>query len=390
MIKLVCTIIALLNGIVASAESPWPRYTIDASSRGADGARLADVNGDGLPDVVTPWEEGGAIRIAFHPGHAQVREPWPVVEIGRVGQPEDAMAIDLDGDGQLDVVSACEGDTRSIYVHWAPTDKADLMNPEAWTTEILPASKKLMQFMFTEALDVNQDGRVDLVTGAKNEDAMLGWFESPENPRALDNWTWHPIAPVGWIMSIRSEPRGPSNSPALLVSDRRGTNRGVYRVYPEGDPTQAWTWNRIGGENQEVMFMDYLRYPPNRWAYAWGVWSEGAMLKLTQRSPAIQFPKLDDSGGGKGVALGDLNEDGLEDLAVTCEHADGKYGVFYYAQPPRNADVVSEWTRHDIGGIIGTKFDRIELIDLDNDGDLDLLTCEEKENLGVIWYENPR
>ena len=90
------------------------------------------------------------------------------------------------------------------------------------------------------------------------------------------------------------------------------------------------------------------------------------------------------------MALGDLNGDGLEDLAVTCEHAKGKFGVFYYAQPPRNADVVSEWTRHDIGGIIGTKFDRIELIDLDNDGDLDLLTCEEKENLGVIWYENPR
>ena len=29
------------------------------------------------------------------------------------------------------------------------------------------------------------------------------------------------------------------------------------------------------------------------------------------------------------------------------------------------------------------------MIDLDGDNDLDVLTCEERHNLGVIWYENP-
>ena len=33
------------------------------------------------------------------------------------------------------------------------------------------------------------------------------------------------------------------------------------------------------------------------------------------------------------------------------------------------------------------KFDRLELLDLDEDGDLDVLTCEKRDNLGVIWYE---
>ena len=28
-------------------------------------------------------------------------------------------------------------------------------------------------------------------------------------------------------------------------------------------------------------------------------------------------------------------------------------------------------------------------VDMDGDGDLDVLTCEERDNLGVIWYENP-
>ncbi|HBM76648.1 MAG TPA: VCBS repeat-containing protein, partial [Verrucomicrobiales bacterium] len=37
----------------------------------------------------------------------------------------------------------------------------------------------------------------------------------------------------------------------------------------------------------------------------------------------------------------------------------------------------------------GSKFDLIELIDLDEDGDLDVVTCEELAGLGLIWYENP-
>ena len=46
------------------------------------------------------------------------------------------------------------------------------------------------------------------------------------------------------------------------------------------------------------------------------------------------------------------------------------------------------WEANEIGGLEGTKFDLVVLTDLDGDGDLDALTCEERENLGVIWYEN--
>src|SRR5262245_32422421 len=82
--------------------APWPRHTIDASSVGADGVKLADVNRDGLRDIITGWEEGGEVRLYLNPGPAQNRQPWPRLRLGQVRSPEDAVLADLDGDGMLD------------------------------------------------------------------------------------------------------------------------------------------------------------------------------------------------------------------------------------------------------------------------------------------------
>ena len=75
--------------------SPWVRHTIDAGSRGADGVRVADLNRDQLPDLVTGWEEGGQVRAYLNPGPVQAKHPWPKVIIGSVASPEDAVFADV-------------------------------------------------------------------------------------------------------------------------------------------------------------------------------------------------------------------------------------------------------------------------------------------------------
>ena len=91
---------------------PWTRHVIDDSSKGADGVRLQDVNGDGRPDCVTGWEEGGLTRVYLHPGAAAVCNRWPAVTVGKTPSVEDAVRVDLDGDGRTDVVSSCETAAR--------------------------------------------------------------------------------------------------------------------------------------------------------------------------------------------------------------------------------------------------------------------------------------
>ncbi len=381
----------------AGGGQPWARHVIDDSSRGADGVRLLDVNGDGLPDITTGWEEGGGVRVYLNPGAARVKGRWPAVTAGRVRSPEDAVLVDLDGDGAADVISSCEGSQRAMFVHWAPAEKPRYLDEQAWTTQALPAAQGLMQWMF--ALPLQVDGRhgVDLIAGGKNDNASLGWFEAPAEPRKLAEWRWRPLRPVGWLMSLIAQDLDGDGDPDVLFSDRRGPQSGVYWLeHPGYGGAVRGPWNEhpIGAQSLEAMFVstadldrdgltDVLSaVRPNRLFFHRRLSPDG---KRWQSYP-ILLPET--AGTAKAVKAADIDLDGRTDIIFSCENAaQGKSGVMWLS---RKDEVRSErWLPHDISGPGGQKYDLVELLDLDGDGDLDVVTCEETGNLGVIWYENP-
>src|SRR5262249_34197095 len=162
----------------------WKRHVIDNSSRGADGVRLADVNGDGLLDITTGWEQGGAVRVYLNPGPAKSPLPWPAVTVGNVGNVEDAVFVDLDGDGAIDVVSGCEGATRTMFVHWAPRNKSRYLDPAAWVTAPIPATQNKAMWMFCAPAQLDGKHGPDLIAGSKAKEpggAAIGWLEAPPN-----------------------------------------------------------------------------------------------------------------------------------------------------------------------------------------------------------------
>jgi len=378
-----------------SAE-PWPRHTIDNTSRGADGVRLADANGDGRLDIATGWEEGGVIRVYLNPGPEAAAEPWPAVTVGEVKAAEDAVLVDLDGDGAVDVVSCCEGGTRSVYVHWAPAEPADYLDAAKWQTEAFPALAGEQLWMY--ALPIEIDGRhgIDLAIGSKG-DGSVGWLQSPENPRELAAWKWHRLYDAGWIMSIDAHDMDGDGDRDLLVSDRKGKSRGLlWLEHPSTEAVvagEAWTEHRIGAAGQEAMFLTTGDLGDGKLSIALATSDNKLMLftrgenEWTERS----MPNPREMPVGKGVAIGDLDGDGLADLVHSIENRSGNEvpGVMWTSSrdAPLTSDSGREW--RDVSGVEGIKFDLLKLLDLDGDGDLDVIGCEERDNLGVFWYENP-
>lgn len=406
------------------AGDPWKMHVIDNEGRGSDGTKLMDINGDGLPDITTAWEEDGSTRVYLNPGPGKAHQPWPKVIVGRTPSAEDALFVDLDGDGHVDVVTATEGKSRRMYVHWAPTRPSDFSEARAWDQATLPATIDVTHWMYAQAM--NLDGRhgIDLVVGGKagvrpNEEkagrSMLAWLESPSNPRDLAAWRLHPLVEAGWIMSIESEDMDGDGDRDILYSDRYGSTRGVYWLENPGAQAVAagasWKKHPIGAvEAQQVMFLRVGDIDGDKLKDIVVGIKNGLQADIREdphlHSGIMILRRLDatgdrwtssvmsvpaNAGNIKGVAIGDIDQDGKTDIVATSEGASGaRIGVYWLENHIFPAG--TNWEARNIAGAPGIKFDLVHLLDLDADGDLDVLTNEEREGrkgLGVVWYENP-
>ncbi len=360
---------------------------------GADGVRVADVNGDGRPDLTTGWEQGGAVRIAFHPGFADVQQPWPAVTVGTVPGVEDAAFADLDGDDSIDVISCAEGKVNSVFVHWGPSP-TDYARAAAWTTKAFPASAK-RRWMFALPMDVNQDGKLDIVIGSKKSNAMVGWLEQPEEARNLKAWRLHEMCPAGWIMSLRNLDVDGDGDEDVILSDRYEKGQGIFWLENPGSENpsklrQPWPRHMIGGEGRQVMFLTTGDLNLDGKSDVVCATLEGDLLLFLRAESGWKesvIPLPFGLTAGKGVGIADIDGDGRPDLVTTSEAQREKADMVSVAWLRQREN--GTWMEHRISDEKGRKFDRIEMLDLDGDGDLDVVTCEEVHNLGVFWYENP-
>ncbi|NEO57000.1 MAG: VCBS repeat-containing protein [Okeania sp. SIO3B5] len=397
--------IAYNHSALGESTVPWKMHVIDNTSRGADGVRLGDINHDGLMDIVTPWEEGCEVKVYRNPGYKLAKNPWLAVTVGKVGSPEDAVFADIDDDGVFDVISASEGDVKSLQVSWAPSQKRDYFLSTLWKTRSIPAAEGMQKWMFSLPMQIDGKNGIDILAGGKEENAQIGWFQAPQNAHDLTRWQWHPLYSVGWIMSLVSVDIDRDGDLDIVGSDRKGTNSGCFWIENPGKDRvleQQWLFHPIGDRQKEVMFLDVVDFDgDNLLDILVATRGKEILFHHQQGNNAdswktfiVQIPP-DTAGTAKAVKVGDINLDGKLDIVFTCENAQDKSGVMWLSY--ENDIYQPNWSAHDISGPKGIKYDLVHLIDLDGDGDLDVVTCEEAEKteetsylgLGVIWYENP-
>ncbi len=215
----------------------WPDWT---KHRLADGAfttdlAVADVTGDGCPDVVVPNDQG--LQLYRNPrgrGGDPARDAWEPINLGAAGaRMHDVRVADLDGDGRLDVVARHQsgfGKQLGNAVHLWYQEAVDRWRHERFAC---PHGEGL------ELADLDGDGRPDVIIGGR-------WYRNPGGRGGL--WTAHLYLPApafesGWTKGDVKVAVGDLNGdgrPDIVLTPAEGRGRFSWFEAPADPRSPDW------------------------------------------------------------------------------------------------------------------------------------------------------
>jgi hypothetical protein len=160
----------------------WTARTISTTADGANSVFATDVDGDGDVDALSA--SSGDDKIAWYENNGASPPGWTARTISTAADGAQAVfAADVDGDGDVDALSASSGDDE---IAWYENDGA---SPPGWTARAISTVADDAHSVF--ATDVDGDGDVDALSASANDD-KVAWYEN--NGATPPGWTAHTIS----------------------------------------------------------------------------------------------------------------------------------------------------------------------------------------------------
>jgi hypothetical protein len=294
---------------------------ISASADGAFSVYTADVDGDGDLDTLSAsfFDD----RIAWYENTAGDGSAWTARTISKAATfAQSVFAADVDGDGHTDVLSASERGDRITWYENAAGDGS------AWPSHEITASADGARCVF--AADMDRDGDIDALSASRDDD-KIAWYENKLGDGS--EWKEH-------VISTKAD-----SAHAVFVADVDGDGDNDAVSASEDDDKVAWYENRTGDGS---------------------TWKEWIITDKADSAHSVYAADVDGDGD-----VDVLSASYLDDTVAWYENATGK-GAAWIAHPiSTSADAAIS----------------VVAADLDGDGDLDVLSASGNDDT-VAWHEN--
>lgn len=372
----------------------YARHVVDDEMAGGYGLEIADIDGDGLLDIVA---------LATNPAQfVWYRNPsWEKHLITANSRGDIAAAAqDIDGDGDIDLVLASEFNlaesTQGGLLQWFENPGNPTQNQEwqAYTIDRVPTSHRLRWGNFNgKGPSLINLPIIGIGASAPRYEggAQMKAYEIPANPKGVwgsvvvsnDLEMAHGIAVVDWNGDGRDDLLTASfagiNLTQLAV-DGRFVKQTPVGVGNRGErPTQGSSEVGLGSLADGSRFIasiepwhgnEVVVYRPN---------DDG--------SRPWQRTVIDDTfAGGHALIVADLNNDGVDE--IIAGHRSSPYGLYSY----RYMAATGQWERTalDAGGIGVAGIAGIAVVDLNGDGYRDIVAIGSATGNVVLFASRVR
>ena len=353
----------------------FPAFTshvITTSANAAKSVYAADMDGDGDVDVLSASSDDD--KIAWYENNGGSPPAFTGYIITTTA--DDARSVhaaDVDGDGDMDVLSASYGDNK---IAWYENDGA---SPPAFTSHVITTNADCARSVY--AADVDGDGDLDVLSASYDDD-KIAWYENDGgSPPAFTSHVITTDANGAWsVYAVDVDGDGDVDVLSTSIWDTKAWYEN------DGGSPPSFTSHVIAGGDTSVYAVD-VDGDGDVDVLSASVWGDKIAWYENDGGspPAFTSHVITTAANGVwSVYAADVDGDGDLDV-LSASGGDDK--IAWYPNQTIHRNAAFPVQSH---AVITTNTDwaaSVYTADVDGDGDLDVLSASEFDDK-IAWYEN--